>query len=122
MLSCLLLTLLGCGPAKKNTSNKIQEASTSASTTNLIEFDGVKNIILIDENEQRVQAKDASEGIYDAIAVFTVEDSQGTRDEEMPLEKITLSQYYTLRIDCKWVIIDDSSAELKCDFGKIRIP
>ena len=51
-----------------------------------------------------------------------MEDSKGIRDEEMRLEKITLSKYYTLKIDCKWEVIDDSSAELKCDINKIRIP
>ena len=126
MLSYFLVTLLACGPTKKNTTNNAQNTPTTPTTpTNdpvaLIEFDGVKNIILVDENEQRIEIKDATEGVYDAIAVFTVKDGKGIRDEEMRLEKITLSKFYTLKINCKWDIIDTSSAELKCDINKIKV-
>ena len=120
-MSYFLVTLLACGPTKKYITNNAQTTPTNDPIV-LIEFDGVKNIILVDENEQRVEIKDATEGVYDAIAVFTVEDGTGIRDEEMRLEKITLSKSYTLKINCKWDIIDTSSAELKCDINKIKVP
>lgn len=119
MLSLIFLAILGCGTMKKNSTTTNTIKASMNDSMQLIEFQGVKNIILVDKNGVRFEAHEASEGLYEAFAVVELTDSQGTRDEEIRLEKITLNAHYTLKMDCAWKIMDNANAELFCDVDKI---
>ena len=115
MLIPFLFSLTACRPVTPPQNNTDIQTSQTASPSQLITFEGVNNIVLIDGNGTRVDATAATEGTYEALAIVTAKDSKGTRDIEVSIPNVTLSKDAPINIKCQWEMLDTSSAQLNCE-------
>ena len=111
MITIILVTLFACA---NKPAQEIENANNTQEVASLIEFEGVNNIILVNADGAKIDAKKAQEGTYQAFAVITGVDSNGSREIELAIEDITLSKERPIVVRCKMEKVEENSARINC--------
>ena len=118
MSIALLSLFFGCSTGKKSTPVTTAQPSTAseqqkdASTVVSPETEGSNTkplvttsaptgaVYLIDSEGNRIEASQATSGQYNAVWTITMEDSNGTRNSDIPIGNVQVTTGETKHIEC----------------------